>query len=201
MENRVVGQHLRARYLLYAGYDTVGSNPTNSDEVEFRNKTRVNPKHSWHYSGNFWWATAKHISSIGSLTEKLNFSVINHVDRINKAETYSEQSSKHVCRHFIFFKGNAHVRSQSGTNRGFHKYRKPGQTGRNVKTIRLSWGMTQAEGPPRTCTSRLKPEKPHELCDLRDWKKKMVDELGFRPFDFHIIWMSPDLDSFRMQDI
>ena len=33
---------------------------------------------------------------------------------------------------------------------------------------------------------------PDVLCDIRDWKKELVDELGFRPFDFHIIWMSPD---------
>ena len=33
---------------------------------------------------------------------------------------------------------------------------------------------------------------PDVLCHIRDWKKELVDELGFRPFDFHIIWMSPD---------
>jgi len=33
---------------------------------------------------------------------------------------------------------------------------------------------------------------PDVLCDIRDWKKELVDDLGFRPFDFHIIWMSPD---------
>ena len=33
---------------------------------------------------------------------------------------------------------------------------------------------------------------PDVLCDIRDWKKELVDELGFRPLDFHIIWMSPD---------
>ena len=34
--------------------------------------------------------------------------------------------------------------------------------------------------------------EPDVLCDVRDWKKELVDDLGFGPFDFHIIWMSPD---------
>ena len=34
--------------------------------------------------------------------------------------------------------------------------------------------------------------EPDVLCDVRDWKNELVDDLGFGPFDFHIIWMSPD---------
>ena len=34
--------------------------------------------------------------------------------------------------------------------------------------------------------------EPDVLCDVRDWKNELVDDLGFGPLDFHIIWMSPD---------
>ncbi len=58
----VVNHDIALQYL--QNYDTVGSNvinmcPTNNPETKYL--YYVNPKHCFHYSGNFWWATAEHI--------------------------------------------------------------------------------------------------------------------------------------------
>ena len=34
------------------------------------------------------------------------------------------------------------------------------------------------------------------FCDVRDWRKELVDDLGFQPGDFDIIWVSPDCRRF-----
>ena len=78
MGHWVIGHHKEARQLLSLGYDAVGSNAVNQDVAEFSAKMRVNPEHAWHYSGNWWWATAHHTARLPKLDTDRE---IDHVDR------------------------------------------------------------------------------------------------------------------------
>mmetsp|Transcript_6787 Transcript_6787/g.15020 ORF Transcript_6787/g.15020 Transcript_6787/m.15020 type:complete len:391 (-) Transcript_6787:165-1337(-) len=63
LEYWVLEHQVDARGLLLQGYDAVGSNAINfSGGAEVEAKTRVNPAHGWHYSGNFWWSTSNHLA-------------------------------------------------------------------------------------------------------------------------------------------
>jgi hypothetical protein len=108
MEHWVVRNHRLARYLLELGYDTVGSNPINFVAPEFANQTRVNPEHSWHYSGNFWWSTAKFISSMPMIEDIVSISRINDVTRL-KAETYVLSKLPNMCAGILSVTDHKHL--------------------------------------------------------------------------------------------
>ncbi len=69
LEYWMVVQHdIALQYLTH--YDTVGSNVINmapSNEPSKKYLFAVNPNHFFHYSGNFWWATAEHIRQLPNL--------------------------------------------------------------------------------------------------------------------------------------
>ena len=93
MEYWVIEKHKEARRLLTWGYDTVGSNAINKDMPEHRSKMRVNPAHAWHYSGNFWWATAHHIARLDEIPKYL---ALDHVERV-KAENFILSNMPNMC--------------------------------------------------------------------------------------------------------
>ena len=69
LEYWVLDRQREARLLLDLGYDAVGVNVINpaGGVTPERAYTRVNPRHNWHYSGNFWWSTAAHLSKLDQL--------------------------------------------------------------------------------------------------------------------------------------
>ncbi len=64
----VINHDIALQYLI--NYDTVGSNVINMSPSKHSSQQYlyyVNPNHYFHYSGNFWWATAKHIRRLPML--------------------------------------------------------------------------------------------------------------------------------------
>ncbi len=69
----VMNHDICLQYLL--NYDTVGSNVINMAPTNVESKRYlyyVNPSHFFHYSGNFWWSTAKHIQQLPVLLHDPN---------------------------------------------------------------------------------------------------------------------------------
>lgn len=65
----IVNHDIALQYLMN-NYDTIGSNVINmSPSTSDRDKYlyAVNPNHYFHYSGNFWWSTVKHIRRLPML--------------------------------------------------------------------------------------------------------------------------------------
>ena len=60
MQHFLLYRHEQCRNLLRHGYDTLGLNPLDGHA---KNSGRVNGK-SFHYSGNYWWATAHHLARL-----------------------------------------------------------------------------------------------------------------------------------------
>lgn len=98
----LIKYHELNRVILDHGYDVLGSNPLN---LYFRHlSTRVNLNHSWHYSGNFWWATAKYISTL----PLLNFDhAISDYERI-KAELLVLSKAPDMCAGILGYSNNPH---------------------------------------------------------------------------------------------
>ncbi len=70
LEYYTIVNHDIALQYLRNNYDTVGSNVINmspSTNPDTRYLYAVNPKHFFHYSGNFWWTTAKHVRRLPML--------------------------------------------------------------------------------------------------------------------------------------
>jgi hypothetical protein len=74
LEHWIVTNHdICLQYLI--NYDSVGSNVINmspSTGPENQYLFYVNPNHFFHYSGNFWWTTAKHVSKLPLLLHNPN---------------------------------------------------------------------------------------------------------------------------------
>jgi len=101
----VIGHHREARQLLIWGYDAVGSNAVNQDVAEFSAKMRVNPRHAWHYSGNWWWATAHHVARLPKLDIDRE---IDQVDRC-QAENLVLSLLPDMCAGLLHQSASTHV--------------------------------------------------------------------------------------------
>ena len=93
MENWLVVKHEYVRWLLDQGFDSVGINAINHGP-ENAERSRVNPSHSWHYSGNFWWASHSHLASLVPL--QTDTPII--TSRGCSGKLHFKSLASHVCR-------------------------------------------------------------------------------------------------------
>ena len=109
MEYWTLHRHRDARALLASGYDALGSNAINftaGQEVDER--IRVNPEHGWHYSGNFWWASAQHLSRQREL--KIEGAIIDHWSRC-LAEFTVLSNIPNMCAGELYHHSSSHMYS------------------------------------------------------------------------------------------
>lgn len=104
MEEHVVEHHDEARALLQWGYDAVGCNAINV-YLPPHEEMKVNENHAWHYSGNFWWATAKHLASLSPLKADHN---IGDPERC-KAENFVLSKLPNMCAGVLGRSNYSHI--------------------------------------------------------------------------------------------
>ena len=104
MTSWLVAHHRLNRVMLDYGYDALGSNPINKFYHDM--SSRVNVNHSWHYSGNFWWATAKHLSTLPLLNYNRTIG-INTYERA-KAENLILSKAPNMCAGLLGYSESTH---------------------------------------------------------------------------------------------
>ncbi len=126
----VMNHNICLQYLI--NYDTVGSNVINmspSSSIENKYLYAVNPNHFFHYSGNFWWTTSKHVSKLPLLTHNPNKDAISTRCR---AENWILSALPHMRGFEIYYnKSYVHPYNTFCNPQSYHKPYIEIFTGRN----------------------------------------------------------------------
>ena len=104
MQFWLIEHHEHCRRMLHHGYDTVGVNPVRG--VSKRTGKAVVNRNNVHYSGNFWWARAKHVAR---LPERL--AVRKRVDPVERfqAENLILSEYPNMCAGVVYDWGSSHM--------------------------------------------------------------------------------------------
>ena len=104
MQYWLIHHHEHCRKMLDLGYDTVGLNPITGDSKK-KSKARVDGNNV-HYSGNFWWASARHVAR---LKPKLHIhEQLKPVERF-QAENLILSKYPNMCAGVVYSWGSTHM--------------------------------------------------------------------------------------------
>jgi len=104
MQFWLIAHHEHCRRMLRHGYDTVGVNPVRG--VSKRTGKAVVNRNNVHYSGNFWWARAKHVARLPK-----SLVVRKHVDPVERfqAENLILSEYPNMCAGVVYDWGFTHM--------------------------------------------------------------------------------------------